>query len=272
MTWRELLRRTGWVDGLAVVAVLLVTLLALAAPWLAPFDPQLRVAPAFLPPSASHWFGTDEIGRDMFSRVLLGVQGTWLPALAVIGVSMVVGSCIGLVSGYFGGWVDMVLQRATDLFLILPSVLVALAVTATLGPGLINTMLALMLFWWSWYARITRDEVRRLVARPHFEAARATGIHPARLILRHLLPGVMPALAVAATLDVVNVVLIMSLLSFLGLGQPAPAAELGAMTARSLDSLVAYWWLPVIPAAAIMLICLVANLAGDALRSSLRGS
>ena len=270
--WRELFRRAGWLDGIAIIGVAVITLVASIAPSLAPFDPQLRVASAYLAPSATHWFGTDEIGRDLFSRVLLGLQYTWLPALAVISFSLVLGALIGIVSGAIGGWTDAIIQRVVDLFLVLPSTLIALAVVAALGPGLLNTMIALAIFWWPWYARISRDETRRLAARPHVEAARVAGASGSRLLLRYLLPGAIPALLVAATLDVANVILAVSLLSFLGLGQPAPAPELGAMTSRTLESLTTYWWLPILPAAVILLVCLVANLAGDGLRAALRGA
>lgn len=269
---REFFRRAGWLNSAGLVGVLVVTLIAVLAPWLVPFDPQLRVAAAFQPPSGVHLFGTDEIGRDLFSRVLVGVQYTWLPALALIGFSLVIGSLIGLIAGTLGGWVDLIAMRVIELFLVFPSTIVALAVVAALGPGLLNTMIALAILWWPWYARIARDEVRRIAARPHIEAARVAEVAPWRLLLRYLLPGVVPSLLVAATLDVANVILALSLLSFLGLGQAAPAPELGAMTSRALDSLTQYWWLPVLPAAAILVICLLANLAGDALRAGLRGA
>ena len=193
--WRDFFRRAGWLESIGIVGVPVVTLVAVLAPWITPFDPQLRVAGAYLPPSAAHWFGTDEIGRDLFSRVILGVQYTWLPALAVIGFSLAVGSLVGLISGLMGGKVDLVIERIVDLFLVLPSTLIALAVVAALGPGLVNTMIAIAIFWWPWYARISRDEIRRLKARPHVEAARIAGVRGPRLLLRYLLPGVVPALA-----------------------------------------------------------------------------
>lgn len=270
--WRDTLRRIGWLDRIGVMGVLAVTVLAILATWLAPYDPQLRVDAALLPPSAAHWFGTDEIGRDLFSRTLLGLQFTWLPALAVIGFSLVLGTFIGVVSGAAGGWIDLGLQRLVDLFLVLPSALVALAVVAALGPGLLNIMIALAIFWWPWYARIARDEIKRIAARPYVEAARLAGASPLRLVSRHMLAGALPALVIAATLDVANVILAVALMSFLGLGQPAPAPELGAMTSRTLDSLTVAWWLPIMPAVVIMLICLLANLAGDALRTAFRGA
>jgi peptide/nickel transport system permease protein len=269
---REFFRRAGWLQSVGIVGVPIITVVAILAPWLTPFDPQLRVAGANLPPSGEHWFGTDEIGRDLFSRILLGVQYTWIPGLAVIGFSLILGSVLGLISGFLGGKVDLVIQRVTDLFLVLPAILIALAVAATLGPGLINTMIAIAIFWWPWYARISRDEIRRLKVRPHVEAARVGGVRGPRLLLRYLLPGAVPALLIAATLDVSNIIMTMSLMSFLGLGQPAPAPELGAMTSRALNSLTVHWWLPILPAAAIFLVCLLANLAGDGIRAALRGT
>jgi peptide/nickel transport system permease protein len=241
------------------------------APWITPFDPNARVAAAFLSPSASHWFGTDEIGRDLFSRVILGTRYTWFPALVVIAVSVAIGSIIGALSGAVGGIVDIIIQRVLEVFFLLPSAFLVLAVSAALGPGLSNTVIALCIVSWASYARITRDEVRRLKARPHFEAARIAGARGLRLLLRYLLPGAIPALLVIATLDIAGVILILSLMSFLGLGEPAPAPELGAMTARTLDSLTTYWWLPILPASAIFVMCLLSNLAGDGLRAALKG-
>ena len=269
---REFLRRVGWLESIGIVGVGLITLIAIFARWLTPYDPQLRVAEAYLPPSAANWFGTDEIGRDLFSRVVLGIQYTWLPGLAVIVFSLLLGAVIGLIAGAAGGKLDLVIQRIVELFLVLPSTLIALAVVAALGPGLLNTMIAIAIFWWPWYARISRDEIRRLKARPHVEAARVAGVSGPRLLLRYLLPGTVPALLVAATLDVANIVMTMSLMSFLGLGQPAPAPELGAMTSRALDSLTTYWWLPILPAALIFLMCFLANLAGDGIRGAVRGA
>lgn len=269
--WPVALARMGWIDRIALFGMIIITFVALFAAWLTPFDPQLRVANAYLAPSWVHWFGTDEIGRDLFSRVILGVRYTWLPAMALVIASLIVGSSIGMIPGLISRRLDIVAQWIVDFFLVLPSTLVALAVIVTLGAGLTNTMVAIGIAWWPWYARISRDELRRLNARPHVEAARAAGIRGMRLLLRYILPGAVPALLVAATLDVANVIMTMSLMSFLGLGQPAPAPELGAMTSRALDSLSVYWWLPMLPAATVFLICLLANLAGDGLRTALRG-
>ncbi len=269
--WPVVLGRIGWIDRIGLFGVVAITIVAVFATWLTPFNPQLRVAAAYLPPSWGHWFGTDEIGRDLFSRIILGIQYTWLPAIALVAISLVVGGCAGMIPGLISRKLDMLAQWVVDFFLILPST-VALAVIATLGAGLMNTMIAIGIAWWPWYARISRDELRRLNARPHVEAARAAGIRGPRLLLRYILPGAVPALLVAATLDIANVIMTISLMSFIGLGQPAPAPELGSMTSRALDSLSAYWWLPTLPAAVIFLICLFANLAGDGLRTALRGA
>ena len=162
--WREFFRRAGWLDSIGIAGVLLITLVALLASWLTPFDPQARVGVAYLPPSAVHWFGTDDIGRDLFSRVVVGTQRSWLSALAVIASGVGLGAALGVMSGTAGGLVDLVIQRVVDVFLVLPAALIALAVAAALGPGLLNTVIALAVFWWPWYARISRDEVRRLKA------------------------------------------------------------------------------------------------------------
>ena len=258
-----------WVEKGALAGLALLTVLAVVGPWIAPYDPQTRVAEAYLPPSADHLFGTDEIGRDLLSRVIAGVQLTWLPGLVVIGIGVLVGGTIGLIGGASGGFTDRALQRLTDLFLVLPTTLIAIAVVAALGPSLTNTVIAISIFWWPWYARIVRGEIVALSARPHVEAARLAGASRRRVLTRYLLPGVGPSLLVAATLDVANVVLALALLSFLGLGAPAPSPELGAMSARTLDSLTTAWWLPLFPALVIFALAFASNVAGDAIRKTM---
>ena len=256
-------------DRIAIALLLVLTVVAALGRVVAPDDPAERVASAYLAPSSAHVFGTDDIGRDVLSRVIAGVQLTWLPGLAIIVVGVIIGGGIGLASGAFGGWIDRILQRVTDLFLVLPSTLIAVAVVAALGPGLFNTVVAISVFWWPWYSRIMRGEIKTLAARPHVEAARLAGVSKTRLLLRYLIPGAVPAMLVAATLDVANVVLTLALFSFLGLGAPAPAPELGAMTARNLDSLTTSWWLPIFPALVVFLLAFAANVAGDGIRRRL---
>jgi peptide/nickel transport system permease protein len=253
-------------DRIAIGLGIAITLVALLAPVLAPHSPSMPAGLPFAPPGAHDWFGTDEVGRDIFSRVLLGVRASWFAALAVIAFGVVVGGLIGLVAGSVGGWVDGLLMRVTDAFLALPGPVLAIAVVAALGPSLWHTLIAVSVVWWPFYARIMRGEIRALAARPHVEAARLGGAGRLRIALRHLLPGALAPTMVTASLDVGNLVLTLAALSFLGLGAPAPAPELGAMSARGLPYLLQEWWVPVMPGVAVMVLALVANLAGDGLR------
>jgi peptide/nickel transport system permease protein len=248
----------------------LVTLVAVFARLLAPDDPIQPIGDLNLPPgSAGHLLGTDAIGRDLLSRTLYGIQASWLSALLVVAAGLLIGGLIGLIAGAAGGWVDTVLMRLTDLFLALPGTLVAIAIVAALGAGLGHTLIGISIVWWPYYARIIRGEVRALAARPHVEAARMAGISRGRVLRRHLLPGVVPTAIVTASLDIGNVVLLLAGLSFIGLGQLAPAPELGADTARALSQLLSQWWVPVVPGLAVLVLSLIANLGGDALRGLL---
>ncbi|MFI7587344.1 ABC transporter permease [Spongisporangium articulatum] len=260
-------RPVAW--GLAALLVI-VTLVALVARYLAPYDPVQPIGGLNLPPfSPGHLLGTDQIGRDLFSRTLIGIQVSWFSALAVVASGLLVGGTVGLVAGATGGWVDALLMRVTDLFLAMPGALVAIAIVAALGPGLGHTLLGVAVVWWPYYARIVRGETVALAARPHLEAARLAGAGRVRLVRRHLLPGVVPTAIVTASLDVGNVVVLLAGLSFLGLGQPAPAPELGADTARALSQLLSQWWVPGIPGLAVLLLSLVANVGGDGIRNLL---
>lgn len=261
-----LARPTAW----AVIGLLVaVTLVALFARLLAPYNPIQPVGAINLPPlSPGHLLGTDGIGRDLLSRTLIGIQVSWLSALVVVASGLLIGGTVGLIAGATGGWVDsLLLMRITDLFLALPGALVAIAIVAALGSGLTNTLIGVALVWWPYYARIVRGEVKALAARPHVEAARLAKASRTRILTRHLLPGVVPTAVITASLDIGNVVLLLAALSFLGLGQRAPAPELGADTARTLSQLLSQWWVPGIPGLAVLLLTLIANLGGDAIRS-----
>lgn len=256
------------VDLLAAGLLVLITVIALAAPLLAPHDPLTPVGATTAPPGSDGFLlGSDSVGRDILSRVLYGLRSSWLAALAVVAIGLLVGGLIGLVAGARGGWLDNVLMRITDAFLALPAPVVAIAVVAALGPGLFHTLLALSIVWWPFYARILRGEVRTLAARPHVEAARLAGAGPVRIAFKHLLPGAVPAAVVTASLDLGTLVLTLAGLSFLGLGQSAPAPELGADAARNLSYLLQDYWIPVMPGIAVALLSLAANVAGDGLRN-----
>jgi peptide/nickel transport system permease protein len=260
----------GWIGvSLAIV----VTLIAIAVPLLAPHDPLIPVGmPLQGPGKDGFLLGSDSIGRDIFSRVLYGARASWFAALVVVSIGLLIGGLVGLIAGSIGGWIDSVLMRITDAFLSLPAPVLAIAVVAALGPGFVHTLIAVSIVWWPFYARLVRGEIARLAARPHVEAAKLAGVGRIRLALRHLLPGAVPNALVAASLDIGTLILTLAALSFLGLGQSAPAPELGADTARNLTYFLQQWWVPVMPGLAVLVLALVANIAGDCLRSRMKTS
>ncbi|MDQ1428633.1 MAG: peptide/nickel transport system permease protein [Acidimicrobiaceae bacterium] len=256
-------------DRVAIGLLGVLTLMAFVTPLIAPYKPNLIAGDSLSHPSLKFLLGTDEVGRDIFSRVLFGLRTSWFASLEVIASGVFVGGLIGLVAGAAGGWVDDVLMRITDVFLALPGPILAIAVVAALGPSLQHTLIAIAIVWWPFYSRIVRGEVKALAARPHVEAARLAGVGRVRLALRHLLPGAIPATVVTASLDVGNLVLTLAILSFLGLGAPSPAPEQGAMVARGLNNLLREWWVPIMPGLAVMFLAFIANLAGDGIRDLL---
>jgi len=256
-------------DRVGVVLFGLIVLVALLAPWTAPHAPSDVVGSPLQAPGPSAWFGTDEIGHDIFSRVIYGARSSLVAAAVVIASGVVIGGLIGLVAGATGGIVDSVLMRLTDVFLALPAPLLAIAMVAAIGPGYWHTILAVVVVWWPWYARIVRGEITALRHREQTEAARLAKVPRRRLWFRHLLPGSIPEVIVIASLDIGGLILMLAGLSFLGLGAPAPAAELGAMSAQGLRFLLSAWWVPVIPALAIAVIAFLSKLVGDALRDSM---
>jgi len=261
------------VNRIGVSLAIVVTLLIIVVPLLAPHDPLTPVGmPLQAPGNNGFLLGTDSIGRDVFSRVLYGARTSWSAALVVVAVGLLIGGLVGLAAGAAGGWVDSVLMRITDAFLSLPAPVLAIAVVAALGPGFVHTLIAVSIVWWPFYARLVRGDVARLAARPHVEAAKLAGVGRIRLALRHLLPGAVPNALVAASLDIGTLILTLAALSFLGLGQSAPAPELGADTARNLTYFLQQWWVPVMPGLAVLVLALVANIAGDCLRNLMKTS
>jgi len=253
--------------------IFLVTLVAIAVPLLAPHDPLVPVGmPLQAPGEHGFLLGSDSIGRDILSRVLYGIRSSWFAALVVVAVGLMFGGLIGLIAGATGGWVDSVLMRITDGFLSLPAPVLAIAVVAALGPSFVHTLVAVSIVWWPFYARLVRGEVARLAARPHVEAAKLAGVNRFRLARRHLLPGAVPNAVVAASLDIGTLILTLAALSFLGLGQSAPAAELGADSARNLSYFLQQWWIPVMPGLGVLVLALIGNIAGDSLRNLMKTS
>ena len=254
--------------GLAIIALLLLT--GLLAPWIAPYDPFLQSLPDQLkPPSAAHWFGTDEFGRDIFSRIIHGARITVAIVLLVALIAAPVGLAIGCAAGYLGGRVDAVLMRLTDIALAFPRLVLALAFVASMGPGLDHAILAIALTGWPPYARLARAEAMTLRRSDYIAAVRLLGASPGRIILRHVVPLCLPSLLVRATLDMAGIILIAAGLGFLGLGAQPPTAEWGAMLSAGREYLLTAWWVATIPGLTIFLVSMGFNLLGDGLRDVL---
>jgi len=250
---------------------LIFVLGALFAPWLTPYADQGRGVPD-LPsrlqgPSWSHWMGTDDLGRDVLARILFGARTALLVAIGVVTLAVAVGVVIGAVAGYFGGWVDEVLMRLTDTFLAFPPLLLAVIVAAALGASLQNTIIAIAVSWWPWYARQIRAQVLSLRERPFVQALQAIGV-PSRTILgRHVIPNAMSPVWVQATADLGASVLIAAGLSFVGLGPRPPTADWGVMINDGRQLVLSgQWWIAGFAGAAITLVALAFNLIGDVVR------
>jgi peptide/nickel transport system permease protein len=251
--------------GLVIVAG--VALTALLGPALTPFDPNhISLADRLRPPSRAHLFGTDDYGRDLFSRVLAGARISVEVAAAVLSVSVVVGTILGIIAALVGGIVDELIMRITDLFLAFPALILAAAVAATLGPSLVNTMLALSTVYWPWYARLARGQVLPLREREFVLAARLAGAGTWYVVRHHLWRNVRPVVVVQVSLDVGYAILFTSSLSFLGLGAQPPSPEWGAMMTDARGFLQDYSWYPMFPGLALAVTVLGFNLVGDGLR------
>jgi len=271
MTGKYLLRNKlslagGIVAGAYLVLAVLVTL---TGGLLLPHDPFVQdFAQAVLPPSAAHPFGTDDLGRDIFSRVIAGTPFDAQIAFVVVLTSLALGGTVGAFAGYLGGKVEEIMMRVTDIFLAFPALVLAMAVAIAIGPGLTNTMMALLVVWWPWYARIGRGEALSVKSSQYIEAAHAAGLSSFQVVTRHVLPNILMPLLVYATLDISNVVLTGSILSFIGLGAQPPTPEWGRMVFDGQDYLSGAWWMSVIPATAIFVVVLAFSLFGDGLRDA----
>ena len=265
---RRLLRRKGAVLGLCVI-VLLVTL-ALFAPLLSPYDPTLQTWSAVRkPPSALHWFGTDDVGRDVLSRVIYGARASLSAGLISVVIALLVGVPVGLVSGYAGGFIDALFGRITDALLACPFLILAIALAAFLGPSLSNAMIAIGITTTPIFIRLTRAQVMTVKVEDYVEAARAVGNPHWRIVLVHILPNILPALLVQATLSIAIAIIAEASLSFLGLGQQPPVPSWGSMLNSAQRFLVSAPWMAVWPGLAIFLTVLSFNLVGDGVRDAL---
>ncbi len=272
-TWRSTLMRQLRRQPLALVGLLIVVpllIVSLLVQWVAPYNPlALDMAHMFAPPSAAHWMGTDDLGRDVFSRVLYGTRLSIGIALFVLSIAVPIGIVLGSIAGFAGRRVDNVLMRITDMFLAFPGLVLALAIAAALGPGLTNTMLAVSIVWWPWYARLMRGQVLATKQYLYVDAARSIGARNFRVLVRHVLPNSIAPVLVLATLDVGMIILVAAGLSFIGLGARPPTPELGAMIGEGRIYMLQYPWIPTFPGLAIFVIALGMNLIGDGIRDIL---
>lgn len=266
--WRALKQNPLALLGLFIIAALLIV--AALAPWISPYDPVAQNLPQrLLPPSSAHWMGTDELGRDILSRVIHGTRLTLAVVLLVVISVGPIGLMIGTLSGYFGGTIDTVLMRITDIFLAFPRLVLALAFVAALGPGIENAVIAIACTAWPPYARVARAETLVIRNADYIAAVRLQGASHLRIVLKHVVPMCLPSVIVRTTLDMAGIILIAAGLGFLGLGAQPPSPEWGAMIAKGREFIFDQWWVAAFPGIAICLVALGFNLFGDGLRDVL---
>ncbi|NHF73187.1 ABC transporter permease [Paracoccus xiamenensis] len=265
---RMLMRNPLAVVGALILLTLLVT--AAFAPWIAPYSPLGQdLGARLLPPSAAHWMGTDELGRDIFSRVVYGARITLMIVVLVAVIAAPLGLLIGAIAGYFGGWVDRLLMGLTDVFLSMPKLILALAFVAALGPGIENAIIAIAITSWPAYARIARAETLTFRNAEFIAATRLLGASHGRIIVRHVLPLCTSSMIVRVTLDMAGIILTAAGLGFLGLGAQPPLPEWGAMISRGRTFILDQWWVATMPGFAIIIVSLGFCFLGDGLRDVL---
>ncbi len=260
--------------GLLIVITLI--LIAVTAPWIVPFPEEALGKPhtpvsqyKLLPPNRTNLFGTDDLGRDIFSRVLYGTRISLRIGILVVTIVLLIGVPLGAVAGTLGGRIDELIMRVTDMFLGFPSLLLAIAIAASLGAGLTNAMIAISLTWWPWYTRLVRAQAFSIREQPFVEAARSVGLSRSTITFRHILPNCLSPVLIMATMDIGYVILTAAGLSFIGLGAKPWDPEWGVMVATGRRVILHHWWYPVFPGLAIFIAVLGFNLFGDGLRDVL---
>ncbi|WID95480.1 ABC transporter permease [Bosea vestrisii] len=266
--WLAFKKNPAAVVGLVIVLALL--LMAAFAPLIAQYDPLAQALDQrLLAPSAKHWFGTDALGRDIFSRIVYGTRVTLVIVMLVVITVGPLGLLIGCAAGYFGGWIDTVLMRITDVFLAFPRLVLALAFVAALGPGLENAVIAIAFTAWPPYARVARAETMIIRNADYISAMRLQGASQMRIVLKHIVPMCVPSLIVRTTYDMAGIIIIAAGLGFLGLGAQPPIPEWGAMISTGREQIFDQWWVATFPGVAICVVALGFNLLGDGLRDVL---
>ncbi|TPL45761.1 nickel transporter permease [Mesorhizobium sp. B2-4-6] len=269
IAWRRFSANRLALVGMLIIIALLVV--AAFADVLAPYSPtvgDLKNA-RLLPPSAAHWFGTDDLGRDIFSRIVYGARWTLYVVILVAVIAAPIGLLVGTIAGYAGGWTDTILMRITDIFLAFPKLVLALAFVAALGPGIENAVIAIAITSWPPYARIARAETLTVRNSDYIKAVQLMGASPFRIVLRHIMPLCISSLIIRVTLDMAGIILTAAGLGFLGLGAQPPLPEWGAMIASGRRFILDQWWVAAAPGAAILIVSLGFNLLGDGLRDAL---
>jgi peptide/nickel transport system permease protein len=268
---RTFARNASAMLGLAIVLLFLAT--AALGPWIVPFPEDaagsINIDNKLRPPDAVHWFGTDEVGNDVFTRVVLGTRVTLQIACIVTGVAMLIGVPLGMIAGFLGGWVQEAIMRVTDVFLSVPGLILAIAIVGALGPGIVNAMLALSLVWWPGYVRLVQAKTLSLKNETYVMAARSIGASNLRIVFVHILPNCTSPIAVKASMDMGMAILGAASLGFLGLGAQPPFPEWGAMISVARTYLPDWWWYSFFPGIAILGTVLGFNLLGDGLRDIL---
>jgi peptide/nickel transport system permease protein len=263
-------------DRLALTSLAIIVVFVLAAifaPWLAPYPDQgmgkANLSEKLDPPSSVHLLGTDDLGRDLLSRILLGSRPSLSIGLFVVGLAMLIGTPLGAVAGYFGGWIDQAIMRVTDIFLSFPALLLAIAISAALGASFFNAMLSITLTWWPWYTRLARAQAVSLKEQTFVEASRALGVPSFTIIRRHIIPNVLTPALVQGTMDVGSAILMGAALSFVGLGVQLPRPDWGNMLTVARLYFNDGPWFAIFPGLAILLIAMCFNLLGDGVRDVL---
>jgi peptide/nickel transport system permease protein len=267
--FRRLIRKpANWFGILCAVIVILV---ALAGNLSARYNPlDVNTANRFKPPQAEYWLGTDNLGRDVASRTLAGTRLALQSCLVILVSATLVGTTIGLVSGYYGGVVDEILMRISDVFIAFPGLVLALAIAAALGPNLTNAMIAISAVWWPSYARLVRGQVLLIKQNAYIDATRSLGASDARLIFTHILPNILTPLLIQVTSDIGPALVTTSSLSFIGMGAQPPTPEWGSMVSQGRKYILDYWWISTFPGAAILLTVLIFNALGESFRKALQ--
>jgi peptide/nickel transport system permease protein len=257
--------------GLVIIVIMFLT--AFLAPHLAPYPDQGRglsnLQERLAPPEIKHPLGTDNLGRDILSRIIFGARISLQASVAVVMIVVIIGVPLGLIAGYFGGRVDELIMRLADMILAFPSLLLAIAIVASLGPNLLNVLVAISLPWWPWYTRLMRSQVASLKEMQFIESARAIGVSRWRIMFRHILPNCLSPIIVQATLDMGYIILAIASLGFLGLGSQPPTADWGVMVSNGREFFLKQWWISTFPGAAIFLTVLAFNLVGDGIREAM---